>query len=304
MQDEVKDLKLDSLATETNNAATSSIDREDTLEIVRMINREDRLIALAVERELRDVAKAVDYIAAAFKHGGRLIYVGAGTSGRLGVLDASECKPTYGVDCVQGFIAGGDVALRHAVEGAEDSFTDGVALIDSLNIKENDVVVGITASGRTQYVLGAIARANDKNATTIGVCNNMRTQLHGVCDITIAPVVGPEVVQGSTRMKSGSAQKMVLNMLSTASMIKAGKVYKNCMVDMQPSNEKLYDRAIRLVMQVTDADRSEAQTVLQTCDYHVKTAIVMIKLDCTETEARIKLLKADGYVAKALGEVE
>lgn len=298
----VKQLNIGHLTTESNNEETKDIDKKSTLEMLKIINHQDSLVAAAVEEELENIAIAVDHIAMAFKKGGRLIYCGAGTSGRLGVLDASECPPTFGTDreMVQGFIAGGDYALRNPIEGAEDDADAGAMLMSEVKITPHDVVVGITASGRTKYVIGAIKAAQSKGAYTVGVCNNKDSDLHKVCDVTIAPVVGPEVVQGSTRLKSGTSQKLVLNMLTTGSMIKIGKVYKNYMVDMKASNEKLVDRAVRLVMATTDVGYEEAYRVLRMCDFHVKTAIVMIKTNCDKDEAKALLDKEDGYVAHAV----
>ncbi|WP_010165746.1 N-acetylmuramic acid 6-phosphate etherase [Candidatus Epulonipiscium viviparus] len=301
---EIKQLNLAGLTTEANNQDTINIDSVSTLELVKLINAQDRLVAQAVGKEADKIATAVEYITDAFKKGGRLFYFGAGTSGRLGVLDASECTPTFGTDpeMVQGYIAGGDAALRNPVEGAEDSFIDGVNIVEKLAITEKDVVVGITASGRTKYVLGAISAANKLGCVTVGVCNNANSELHSVTKITIAPDVGPEVVQGSTRMKSGTSQKLVLNMLTTGSMIKLGKVYKNYMVDMKPSNEKLLDRAVRLVMQTTGCEQSIAMSTLSQCNFHVKIAIVMIMLSCDRDKAVELLENSGGYVRSAIEE--
>ena len=294
--------QLGKLVTESNNPSTQSIDIIDTLDMVCLMHDEDYYILDAVKKELPNIATAVDKIANAFNHNGRLFYFGAGTSGRLGVLDASECPPTFGTnkEMVQGFIAGGDTALRNPIEGAEDSFTDGQEIVDSLNINEHDIIVGITASGRTKYVLGVIDMAKQKNACTIGICNNPNTLLHQVCDITIAPVCGAESIQGSTRLKAGTAQKLVLNMLTTGAMVKIGKVYKNYMVDMKPSNEKLIDRAIRLVVEITDVSYETAETALKQCDYHVKTAIVMIHNSCNAPTATSQLEQSNGFVSKAI----
>ena len=300
----VKNLELGSLATESNNERTKHIDRCNTFEMLEMMNNEDKMAAVAVEKELAHIAIAVDKIAEGFEKGGRLIYCGAGTSGRLGVLDASECPPTFGTpkEMVQGFIAGGDYALRNAIEGAEDNFQAGIDLIKSINITDKDVVVGITASGRTKFVLGAIDQAKKQGAYTVGVCNNLDTELHAVCHTTIAPHVGPEVIQGSTRLKAGTAQKLVLNMLTTGAMIKIGKVYKNYMVDMKATNEKLLDRAVRLVTLAAEVDYEQAKAVLEKCDFHVKTAIVMIKENCDFETAQRLLENAKGYIAKIVNE--
>lgn len=299
---EVKNLNIGSLTTETNNVRTREIDGLETIEMLQVINKEDKLVAEAVEKEIPQITKAVDNIARALKQGGRLIYFGAGTSGRLGVLDASECPPTFGTDkeMIQGFIAGGDYALRNPVEGAEDDYNAGSKIVETINVTKKDVIVGITASGRTQYVLGAIAAANQKGCYTVGICNNVETELHKACKVTIAPIVGPEVIQGSTRLKAGTAQKLVLNMLTTGAMIKIGKVYKNYMVDMKASNEKLLDRAVRLVIATTDVSYEKALETLEKCDFHVKTAIVMINANCDVDKAKRLLTLADGYVARAV----
>ncbi|MEG2338180.1 MAG: N-acetylmuramic acid 6-phosphate etherase [Clostridium sp.] len=299
---EIKRLEIGHLTTETNNEVTANIDRVTTLEMVSLINEQDQLVAQAVGKELEYIAQAIDYIAEGFKKGGRLIYFGAGTSGRLGVLDASECPPTFGTDkdMVQGYIAGGDYALRNPIEGAEDDYEAGANMITELNVTDRDVIVGITASGRTKYVVGAIEAANEIGCTTVGICNNLDTDLHRTCKVTIAPIVGPEVVQGSTRLKSGTSQKLVLNMLTTGSMIKIGKVYKNYMVDMKASNEKLLDRAVRLVTATTEVTYEEALEVLKQCDFHVKTAVVMVHEKCGVEKATRLLEEANGYIAHAL----
>lgn len=297
-----KNLNLEGIMTESNNQRTQQIDVCSTLEMVALMNEEDKRVAYAVELELPHIAAAIDAIVAGFKRGGRLIYCGAGTSGRLGVLDASECPPTFGTneEMVQGFIAGGDFALRHPIEGAEDSFEDGYQLMKDIQITDCDVVVGITASGRTKYVLGAIERAKEMGAFTVGVCTNANSDLERVASLTIAPLVGSEVIQGSTRLKSGTAQKMVLNMLTTGSMIKIGKVYKNYMVDMKPLNEKLMDRSVRLVVEATGVPNDVAYEQLKKCSFHVKTAIVMIMRNCSFEEARLLLEQTGGYVSAAI----
>lgn len=297
-----QNLNLEGIMTETNNKRTQHIDVCSTLEMVTLMNEEDKQVAHAVERELTHIASAIDAIVAGFKRGGRLIYCGAGTSGRLGVLDASECPPTFGTNAemVQGFIAGGDYALRHPIEGAEDSYEDGYELMKEIEIKDCDVVVGITASGRTKYVLGAIESAKEVGAFTVGVCTNENSDLERTADLTIAPLVGAEVIQGSTRLKSGTAQKMVLNMLTTGSMLKIGKVYKNYTVDMKPSNEKLMDRSVRLVVEATGVANEDAYEKLKQCGFHVKTAIVMIMRSCSFEEAQSLLEETDGYVSKAI----
>lgn len=293
---------LSSLQTEQRNPRSMHIDRMDTIDMVRVINQEDHLVAQAVEKELPHIAEAVDVITEKLKNGGRLIYCGAGTSGRLGVLDASECPPTYGVDpgMVVGLIAGGPKAVTQAAEGAEDKAELGVEDLKHISFTEKDVLVGIAASGRTPYAIGAMDYARSIGAPVIAVVCCAGSEMSRHADITIAPVPGPEVVTGSSRMKSGTAQKMVLNMLSTASMIKLGKVYENLMVDLRPSNEKLVQRAIRIVCSATGAEAAEARRALEEADMHCKTAIVMILMNLTAEEARAALAKADGRIAQAV----
>lgn len=271
---------LGNLTTESVNERTKHIDECSTTEILMLIDEEDSLVAGAVKETIPKIAAAVDTIVDSMKRGGRLFYFGAGTSGRLGVLDASECPPTYGVDpeLVQGYIAGGDTALRTAVEGSEDSEELGESEIAKHHITEDDVVVGIAASGRTPYVIGVIRKARKVGAYTIGVTTNSQNMLEREVDICIAPVVGPEVVTGSTRMKSGTAQKLVLNMLTTTTMIKLGKVYGNLMIDLKASNEKLVDRAERIFCSVTGADKETAADFLDKAQKDTKLAIMMYLL--------------------------
>lgn len=292
------------LTTENVNIRTKNIDECDTETIIKLINEEDQLVPLAVKSETKQIAAAVDLLYDALKDGGRMIYVGAGTSGRLGVLDASECPPTFGTDpqLVQGYIAGGDSALRNAAEGCEDDPEAGAELIDRLKLHENDVIIGISASGSAAYVLGAIGRARQLGRKTIGIVNNRRTKLESVCDITIAPVVGPEVIIGSTRMKSGTAQKLVLNMLTTAVMIKLGKVYNNLMVDLKASNKKLYDRSIRIICSVTGVDAETAAACLKKADMNAKTAILMLQTGLNYDQSCKILEGCDGRLKKAIGE--
>ena len=290
---------LSHLQTEQRNPRSMHIDRMNTLEMVRVINQEDQLVAAAVEAELEHVAAAVDVISQKLHEGGRLIYIGAGTSGRLGVLDASECPPTYGVDpgMVVGLIAGGPSAVTQAIEGAEDKPELGVEDLKSIHFSSRDVLVGIAASGRTPYAIGAMDYAHSLGAPVIAVvcCANSEMSRHA--DITIAPTPGPEVVTGSSRMKSGTAQKMVLNMLSTASMIKLGKVYENLMVDLKPTNEKLVQRAVRIVCSATGAGEDAARSALNECGMHCKTAIVMLLMGMNADQAREALRHADGRIA-------
>ena len=261
--------------TETNNKSTIGISDCSTIEMVRMINEEDKSVAFSVETELERIAAAIDAAAPRLLKGGRLFYIGAGTSGRLGVLDASECHATFGVPTtmVQAIVAGGIEGVTNAANGDEDDFISGEKDIAAKSITNKDVIVGITASGRTPYVHGAIMRGKKECCLTIGVCNNYDTSLSKVADITISPVTGPEAIQGSTRLKAGTAQKMVLNMLSTGIKIRLGKTYENLMVDFLPNNDKLRDRAIRVVMQVTGIKREYAEKLLEETGYHIKSAI-------------------------------
>ena len=296
------DTYLAGLTTEGINEDTRNIDACTTLEMVALINRQDALVAGAVAREGAHIAAAVDLIYPRLRAGGRLIYLGAGTSGRLGVLDASECLPTFGVDpdLVQGYIAGGDTALRHPVEGAEDSGEEGRALMDRLGVTARDAVVGITASGSAPYVLAALDRARALGAATVGLCTNAGSRLEGRCDVCIAPVVGPEVISGSTRMKSGTAQKMVLNMLTTCTMVKLGKVYGNLMVDLKASNRKLSDRARRLVVHATGLGEAAADEVLASAGGHVKLAILLAKTGLAPDAGRALLETCEGRLAQAI----
>jgi len=273
------------------------------MEMVTLINQEDRRCAEAVSGVLPEIAKSVDLIESQLKKGGRLFYVGAGTSGRLGVLDASECPPTYGVppDLVIGLIAGGPGALLKAVEGAEDSRELGRKDLIDHGFCELDALVGIAASGRTPYVIGAMDYAREKGAPVMALtcCRNSEMSRHA--DITMAPVPGPEVITGSSRMKSGTCQKMVLNMLSTCVMVRLGKVYQNLMVDLQATNEKLVDRAIRIVRTATGAEAEEARLALEQCGYACKTAIVMILKGMSASEAENALKASNGLVAGVIG---
>lgn len=296
--------KLDTLITEEVNPLTADMDTLDTLALVRVINDQDMLVAQAVRAELPAIAQAVDGIAARLKRGGRLIYVGAGTSGRLGVLDASECPPTFGVspDLVRAVIAGGDRALREAVEGAEDDADAGAQAMADEGVGEADAVVGITASGRTPFVIGAVREAGRRGALTVGLVCNRPSELDPLVHVIIAPLVGPEVISGSTRMKAGTAHKMVLNMLSTATMIRLGKTYGNLMVDLKATNAKLRRRACRLVALACGVETGQAEAVLARCDGEVKTAIVMLRLNLSADAARARLAAADGFVRRVLEE--
>jgi len=290
------------LTTEKRNARSRDIDRRPTLQIVDIIGAEDALVAKAVRRERRRIAAAVEMIVDAFRRGGRLFYVGAGTSGRLGVLDASECPPTYGVPptMVQGIIAGGRRALVRSVEGAEDHEADGAAAIDRKRVGRRDVVVGIAACGVTPYVRGAVVRARRRGARTAFVTCAPEVAREIEADIVINPVVGPEVVTGSTRMKAGTATKLVLNTLTTAAMIRVGKVYGNLMVDLRATNAKLRDRAERIVMAATELPRAKARTLLKKAGGEAKTAILMHARRMTREEARARLETCGGMLRRAI----
>ena len=295
-------VELRKLDTEKRNQRTMQIDTLPTLEMLTLINEEDHRVAEAVKAVLPEIAKAVDVIYQQMDNGGRLIYVGAGTSGRLGLLDAVECPPTFGVstELVKGLIAGGDQAFVKAVEGAEDNYDMGKTDLESIGFTAKDALVGIAASGRTPYVLGAMDYARSLGAPVMALtcCNNSELSRHA--DITMAPVPGPEVVTGSSRLKSGTAQKLVLNMLSTATMIKLGKVYGNLMVDVKATNEKLVHRAISIVCTATGVDNETARATLEKCDFRCKTAIVMILLDMDADAANAALDAAKGHISAAL----
>lgn len=293
---------MSEIITEFRNENTKNIDLLSSFEIVQKINEEDKIVALAVESELDNIAKAIDMIAKQFIKGGRLIYFGAGTSGRLGVLDASECPPTFSVphDMVQGIIAGGDSAFKTPVEGAEDNFEAGKK--DAEILTDKDVAVVISASGNPKYLLGVLEKANKKNTKTIALTCNSQAKISEDASLTICVEVGPEVIAGSSRMKAGTAQKMVLNMLSTGSMIKIGKTYQNFMIDLNPTNEKLKDRAIRIVAQIAETTHVKAFEVLEKCNWEVKTAVASIVLNTDIETARQKLKQHCGVLRKLLSE--
>ncbi|WP_341457746.1 N-acetylmuramic acid 6-phosphate etherase [Haloimpatiens massiliensis] len=299
-------INLDLLTTEKRNPNTVEIDKLSTEGIIKLINEEDKKVAYAVEKEILNIAKAVDFITKKLYEGGRLIYLGAGTSGRLGILDASECPPTFGVshEMVQGIIAGGYEAIFSAVEGAEDSKEYAVNDLKKINFNKDDVLVGIAASGRTPYVLGGLEYARDMEAITIGVTNNYNSEISKIVDVCIAVEVGEEVIAGSTRMKSGTGQKMVLNMLSTGAMIKLGKVYENLMIDVESTNIKLKERCKKIVMEATSVDECEAKKYLEIADYDVKLSIFMIKTGLDKLKSKDILDKHKGYVRKALESVK
>lgn len=290
------------ILTENSNPNSSNIDLMETSNIIKTINNEDKLVAKAVEKAIPEITKAVDTISSSFLNGGRLAYFGAGTSGRLGVLDASECWPTFSAPkgMVTGYIAGGDYALRNSIEGAEDSIEEALNHIKDFNPTSNDVVVGISASGNPKYVLTILEEAKKKKATTIGITSNPNAKLKEFSDVCIITPVGPEVVTGSSRLKSGTAQKMVLNMLSTASMIKIGKTYGNYMIDLQTSCTKLVDRAKRIIQEICNTDTNTAQEYLTKANNNVKIACVMIKKECTYEKALSLLEQNNGILRKVL----
>ena len=302
----MSDLKLDKLTTESRNLNTSNIDKVSTLEMVKIINNEDKKVAEAVEKEIPKIAQAIDYVVERIKKGGRLIYIGAGTSGRLGILDASECPPTYGVseELIQGIIAGGREAIFRAKEGAEDSKELAIEDLKLKKLSSNDIVVGIAASGRTPYVVGGLEYGNQIGALTISITCNSDSEVSKTSQISIAPIVGAEVITGSTRLKSGTAQKLVLNMLSTGSMIKLGKVYGNLMVDVKATNKKLIERAKKIVCEATGIEKNLAEDILLKTDYDVKLSIFMILSGLSLNDAREKLLENYGYIAKALESIK
>ena len=293
---------LNRIASEQRNPETMDIDRVSTLEMVREINREDAKVALAVEKILPRIAEAIDQTALRLKQGGRLIYVGAGTSGRLGIVDASECPPTYSAppEMVMGLIAGGYPAIFKAVEGAEDSRELGRTDLENIHLTGKDVVCGLAASGRTPYVLGAIAYAREIGALTLGISCSPGSEVDTQADIGMSPLPGPEAITGSTRMKSGTAQKMILNMLSTGAMIRLGKVYGNLMVDVAATNEKLRERALRIVMEVSGCGREESASALRKADGQAKPAILIAAGKCTKEKAERLLQDANGQLAAAL----
>ena len=293
---------LSTLITEQRNPNSMHVDSLSALEIVQLMNKEDKQVPLAIEKCLPQIAQAVECIVAAFQQGGRLVYIGAGTSGRLGVLDASECPPTFGVshEMVKGIIAGGERALRHPIEGAEDSKAQAVVDLQTIQFSSKDVLVGIAASGRTPYVIGALEYAKSLGSVTVSIASNPNSAMANIVDIAIDTVVGPEVLTGSSRLKSGTAQKLVLNMLTTASMILMGKCYQNLMVDVQASNEKLKARAIRIVMQATDCDKALAEETLKQADQNAKLAIMMILSGLDRAQAEALLEKHQGKLQLAL----
>jgi N-acetylmuramic acid 6-phosphate etherase len=302
MQDHALISELESLVSEGRNPRTMDIDLLPAAAILHRINDEDRLVPEAVGRVIPQIAAAVERIVAAFGRGGRLVYIGAGTSGRLGVLDASECPPTFGVPAgmVIGLIAGGPTALTTSIEGAEDDPAAGAEALRGIGLTASDVVVGIAVSGRTPYVLGALAHARGIGAATVALSCNPDSAIAALADIAISPVVGPEVLTGSTRMKSGTAQKLVLNMLTTASMIRIGKTYQNLMVDVRPTNQKLLARAVRIVMQASGCEADAAQAALSRSGNDVKLAILITLTGLEPDAARGMLARSGGFLRRAI----
>lgn len=294
---------MDYLTTEQNNPDSIAIDQMEPIEIARLMNLEDHKVLQAVDKVLPAIAQAIQTVTQRIENGGRLIYIGAGTSGRLGVLDASECPPTFNTppSLVVGLIAGGQRALTTAIEGAEDNAQAGAEDLRGVKLSPSDVVCGIATSGRTPYVLGALTYARTIQAATIGVTCNEVSELSTVCDILIAPVVGPEILSGSTRLKAGTATKLVLNMISTGTMIRIGKTYGNWMVDLRATNVKLKDRSIRIVSGITGLGRNESELLLAACDGEVKTAIVSHTLRISKQAAQERLLESGGRLRSALG---
>ena len=295
-------IDLTTMITESRNQASLTIDQLTTIDMLKVINEEDKKVAFAVEKQLPQIAQAVDKIVEAFQQQGRLIYIGAGTSGRLGILDASECPPTYGTPAEQimGIIAGGTPAIFKAVENAEDKPKQGQADLQSIQFNYKDILVGIAASGRTPYVVGAMEYAKSQGATVISLCCNPNAPMIGLADIAITPIVGAEVITGSSRMKAGTAQKLVLNMLTTASMIKIGKVFSNLMVDVEASNAKLIERQIQIVIEATSCSRQQAINALEQCNRQCKTAIIMLLMQISAEQAMTLLNENRGMIAHVL----
>ncbi|WP_101775626.1 N-acetylmuramic acid 6-phosphate etherase [Pasteurella oralis] len=297
---------INGLITESRNPFSTNIDQLSTLDMLAVINQEDQKVSLAVEKVLPETAKAVDAIAEAFMKGGRLIYLGAGTSGRLGILDASECPPTFGTphEQVVGLIAGGPQAILKAVENAEDDRNAGVQDLKNIQLNAQDIVIGIAASGRTPYVLAGIEYAKQLGCMTVGISCNPNSALANLAQIAITPIVGAEVITGSSRMKAGTAQKFILNMLTTGAMIKTGKVFGNLMVDVVATNAKLVERQKNIVMQVTQCDYNQAEQALEQSGGQCKVAIVMLLLNMSAEEAKNYLAKSNGFIHQALTSVK
>jgi N-acetylmuramic acid 6-phosphate etherase len=295
--------EISQLTTEQRNHKSTNIDKLPIIDILKIINEEDKTVPIAVEKEIPYIEKAVEVVVQALKNGGRLLYFGAGTSGRLGVVDASECPPTFGTPygMIEGFIAGGKEAMFRAQEGAEDYEDNGANDVISAMVSSKDVVCGIAASRRTPYVVGAVKKAKQLGAKTLFITTNPREHFNiDEVDIAICPYVGSEVVMGSTRMKSGTAQKLVLNMITTSAMVRLGKTYENMMIDLQMTNKKLIERAKRIVMLITGVNYQQAEEYLSKANFHVKSAIVMIKANVNYDEAQKLLTEADGFVRRAI----
>jgi len=293
---------LEQLTTEKRNPNTMDIDQMSIKEILQIMNKEDQSVPIAISKEIDKIESAIQMVIDSFRRGGRLIYIGAGTSGRLGVLDAAECPPTFGTDpaMVQGIIAGGKEAFTRAVEGAEDNEQMGGDDLKAIRLTNLDTVVGIAASGRTPYVIGALKYAKSIGAKTVSISNNKNSIIGTLADVAIEVETGPEVLTGSTRLKAGNAQKLILNMISTVSMIGIGKVYKNLMVDVRPTNHKLIERSKRIIMEATGVDYETAEKFFEEAKRNVKAAITMILLNCSYDEAVEKLKKAKGFIRKTL----
>lgn len=295
-------MNLEKLATENRNQESLTIDNMSTIEMVQVINNEDKKVAEAVEKELPKIAEAIDKIYERFQNGGRIIYIGAGTSGRLGALDAIELTPTYSVSAEKAFgiMAGGQKAMFEAIEGAEDSEELAIEDLKNIKLSEPDVLIGIAASGRTPYTISALTYGNEKGALTVSVTCNETSVMNKIAEVGIAPVVGPEVITGSTRMKAGSAQKMVLNMVSTGVMIKSGKIYQNLMVNVQPTNKKLIQRSINIIHEATGKTHEESDIYLNKADLDVAVAIVMIESGLEKSEAKKLLVQFNGRISDVL----
>lgn len=299
-------LELNSIKTEEKNKNSENIDLMSTREILKIMNDEDKKVAFEVEKELDHIEMAADEIYKVLKAGGRLIYIGCGTSGRLGILDAVECVPTFGTDSelVQAIIGGGSMAFIKAVEGAEDDYILGEEDLKTINLSETDILVGIAASGRTPYVIGAIEYAKNIGVKTISLTCFPGSELSLLTDIAITPNTGAEVLTGSTRLKAGTAQKLVLNMLSTCVMIKLGKVYGNLMVDVKATNQKLVERTVSIVKSATGVDDQRARKILSECDYSAKTAIVMIKCNYSKEQAEKALEEVNGFISEVIKQMD
>jgi len=298
---DMSDIRIDHLKTESRNPRTLNLDTMSTMELLRIMNEEDQKVIDAVKEALPQIEQCVQLVIKALNNNGRLIYIGAGTSGRLGILDAVECAPTFSTtDEVIGIIAGGEKAFIKAVEGAEDSEELAEKDLDAVSVGEKDVVVGIAASGRTPYVIGALKHAKKHGAKAVGIACNKNSELAKYADVTIEVDAGPEILTGSTRLKAGTCQKLILNMISTASMVGIGKAYGNLMVDMKPTNLKLKERAKRIVMESTGCDKKTAEKILEETDYSMKEAIVMILTGVSREEAERRIIENKGFVRKCI----